>query len=151
MIAHSAVVEGQDQSHKTYVTASAGNHGLSVAAGAKAFGAVSVVFISEAVPEAFATRLAAQGAQVMRAGDTYEQSMAAAQDAARANGWSLLSDSSWPGYFEPSHRLMEGYTALMAEADRQMQAPSFKRIAPLLWLGEPLRKSKKMFLISYCN
>ena len=124
VIAYSALVEGQDQSQKTYVTASAGNHGLSVAAGAKAFGAASVVFISETVPEAFAKRLAAQGAQVMRAGKTYEKSMAAAQDAARNNGWSLLSDSSWPGYFEPSHRLMEGYTALMAEADAQMQAPS---------------------------
>ena len=124
VIAYSALVEGQDQSQKTYVTASAGNHGLSVAAGAKAFGAASVVFISETVPEAFAKRLAAQGAQVMRAGKTYEKSMAAAQDAARNNGWSLLSDSSWPGYFGPSHRLMEGYTALMAEADAQMQAPS---------------------------
>ena len=124
VIAYSALVEGQDQSQKTYVTASAGNHGLSVAAGAKAFGAASVVFISETVPEAFAKRLAAEGAQVMRAGKTYEKSMAAAQDAARNNGWSLLSDSSWPGYFEPSHRLMEGYTALMAEADAQMQAPS---------------------------
>ena len=124
VIAYSALVEGQDQSQKTYVTASAGNHGLSVAAGAKAFGAASVVFISETVPEAFAKRLAAEGAQVMRAGKTYEKSMAAAQDAARNNGWSLLSDSSWPGYFEPSHRLMEGYTALMAEADGQMQAPS---------------------------
>jgi diaminopropionate ammonia-lyase len=124
VIAYSALVEGQDLSQKTYVTASAGNHGLSVAAGAKAFGAASVVFISETVPEAFAKRLAAQGAQVMRAGKTYEKSMAAAQDAARNNGWSLLSDSSWPGYFEPSHRLMEGYTALMAEADGQMQAPS---------------------------
>ena len=124
VIAYSALVEGQDQSQKTYVTASAGNHGLSVAAGAKAFGAASVVFISETVPEAFAKRLATQGAQVMRAGKTYEKSMAAAQDAARNNGWSLLSDSSWPGYFEPSHRLMEGYTALMAEADGQMQAPS---------------------------
>ena len=124
VIAYSAVVQSQDQSQKTYVTASAGNHGLSVAAGAKAFGAASVVFICDTVPEAFATRLAAQGAQVMRAGKTYEQSMAAAQAAAEGNGWSLLSDSSWPGYSEPSHRLMEGYTALMAEADTQMQAPS---------------------------
>ena len=113
-----------DERQRGVIAASAGNHGLSVAAGAKAFGAASVVFISKTVPEAFAKRLTAQGAQVMRAGKTYEQSMAAAQDAARDNGWSLLSDSSWPGYFEPSHRLMEGYTALMAETDEQMQTPS---------------------------
>lgn len=124
VIAYSALVEGQDQSQKTYVTASAGNHGLSVAAGAKAFGAAAVVFICDTVPEAFATRLAAHGAQVLREGKTYEQSMTAAQAAAEDNGWSLLSDSSWPGYSGPSHRLMEGYTALMAETGRQMQAPS---------------------------
>ena len=41
----------------TYVAASAGNHGLSLAAGARTFGAKGVVFISENVPEHFADRL----------------------------------------------------------------------------------------------
>ena len=98
VIAHSAIIKGEEQSTKTYVTASAGNHGLSVAAGAKAFGAASVIFLSQSVPEAFAQRLIAQGATVERAGATYEQSMSAAQAAAETNGWILLSDSSWPGY-----------------------------------------------------
>lgn len=124
VIAHSAMIEGESQTGKTYVTASAGNHGMSVAAGAKAFGANSVVYIAETVPEAFATRLKAEGAQVIRAGQIYEESMAAAKQAAEDNGWSLLSDSSWPGYFKPSYRLMEGYTALMDEANTQMQAPT---------------------------
>ena len=124
VIAHSAIVKGEAQSAKTYVTASAGNHGLSVAAGAKAFGAASVIVLSQSVPEAFAERLIAQGATVKRAGETYEQSMSAAQAAAEANGWTLLSDSSWPGYSDLSHRLMEGYTVFMAEADRQISAPT---------------------------
>lgn len=108
---------------RTYVTASAGNHGMSVAAGAAAFGANSVVYIAQTVPEAFAERLAAQGARVVREGVMYEESMAAAQTAAEANGWDLLSDSSWPGYLERPHRLMEGYLVLMAEAIAQMPAP----------------------------
>jgi diaminopropionate ammonia-lyase len=124
VIAHSAIVKGEAQSAKTYVTASAGNHGLSVAAGAKAFGAASVIFLSQSVPEAFAKRLIAHGATVERAGKTYEQSMIAAQAAAKDNGWILLSDSSWPGYSDLSHRLMEGYTVFMAEAERQISAPS---------------------------
>jgi diaminopropionate ammonia-lyase len=124
VIAHSAIIKGEEQSTKTYVTASAGNHGLSVAAGAKAFGAASVIFLSQSVPEAFAQRLIAQGATVERAGATYEQSMSAAQAAAETNGWILLSDSSWPGYSDLSHRLMEGYTVFMAEAERQISAPS---------------------------
>ena len=124
VIAHSAIVKGEAQSAKTYVTASAGNHGLSVAAGAKAFGAAAVIFLSQSVPEAFAKRLIAHGATVERAGETYEQSMSAAQAAAKDNGWTLLSDSSWPGYSDLSHRLMEGYTVFMAEAERQISAPS---------------------------
>jgi diaminopropionate ammonia-lyase len=124
VIAHSDIVKGEAQSDKTYVTASAGNHGLSVAAGAKAFGAAAVIFLSQSVPEAFAKRLIAHGATVERAGETYEQSMSAAQTAAKENGWTLLSDSSWPGYSDLSHRLMEGYTVFMAEAERQISAPS---------------------------
>ena len=124
VIAHSAIVKGEAQSAKTYVTASAGNHGLSVAAGAKAFGAAAVIFLSQSVPEAFAKRLIAHGATVERAGETYEQSMSAAQTVAKENAWTLLSDSSWPGYSDLSHRLMEGYTVFMAEAERQISAPS---------------------------
>lgn len=110
---------------QTYVTASAGNHGLSVAAGASAFGARSVVYISETVPEAFAERLRAIGAEVVRHGAIYEDSMAGAAKAAKDNGWTLLSDSSWEGYSERPHTLMEGYLVLMAEAIEQMpKAPT---------------------------
>lgn len=108
---------------RTYVAASAGNHGLSVAAGAQAFGAASVIYLADSVPESFAARLREYGAEVRRAGATYEDSMAAAHQAAEDNGWALLSDSSWPGYFERPHRLMEGYLVLMTEAIRQMPTP----------------------------
>lgn len=111
-----------DVSHVTYVTASAGNHGMSVAAGAKAFGARAVIYIAETVPESFAERLRAQGADVVREGAMYEASMEAAAQAARDNGWALLSDSSWPGYIEPPLRVMEGYLALMAEVITQIPA-----------------------------
>lgn len=109
--------------HNTYVTASAGNHGMSVAAGARVFGAKSVIYIAETVPEAFADRLRAQGADVRREGAIYEDSMAAAARAAEANGWHLLSDSSWEGYTDAPWTLMEGYLVLMEEAVRQMPGP----------------------------
>ena len=107
-------------SGQTYVTASAGNHGLSVAAGAAAFGAQAAVFLAASVPEAFAARLRALGADVRRAGETYEESMAAAAEVAQQNGWALLSDSSWPGYVDRPRTLMEGYLALMQEVVDQM-------------------------------
>jgi diaminopropionate ammonia-lyase len=108
---------------RTYVTASAGNHGLSVAAGASAFGARARIYIAETVPEGFAERLRSFGAEVRREGKVYEQSMAAAARDAAAEGLDLLSDSSWPGYVERPHRLMEGYLILMAEVVAGMTQP----------------------------
>lgn len=117
--------DAQDGTAKgaTYVTASAGNHGLSVAAGAAAFGANAVIYLSDTVPEAFAARLTDIGAKVVRHGATYEDSMAGAQTAATDNGWVLLSDSSWPGYMDRPHTLMEGYLVLMAEVVAQINEP----------------------------
>nr|WP_252731392.1 pyridoxal-phosphate dependent enzyme [Lentibacter algarum] len=106
---------------QTFVCASAGNHGLSVAAGAEAFGALAVIYLSDAVPEGFAERLRARGAEVVRVSGSYEDSMEAAAQAAATNGWQLLSDSSWAGYTEVPHRLMEGYLTLAAEAFEQME------------------------------
>ncbi|WP_299412110.1 pyridoxal-phosphate dependent enzyme [uncultured Sulfitobacter sp.] len=112
--------QGGPVSARTYVTASAGNHGMSVAAGAAAFGAASVVYIAQTVPDSFAARLEEQGARVVREGETYEDSLQAAEQAAEQNGWDLLSDGSWHGYTDRPHRLMEGYTVLMAEAIEQL-------------------------------
>ena len=108
---------------RTYVTASAGNHGLSVAAGARVFGARAVVYLAETVPEGFAARLRGKGACVRRAGADYAGSMAAAEVAAAAGEGTLLSDSSWPGYTALPHRLMEGYLAIAAEITARVPAP----------------------------
>lgn len=92
---------------------------MSVAAGARVFGAQAVVYIAETVPESFADRLRAQKAQVVRQGVDYAASMEAASQAAQDNEWTLLSDSSWNGYIEIPHMLMEGYLQMAAEAVRQ--------------------------------
>ena len=108
---------------RTFVCASAGNHGLSKAAGARAFGAKSVVYLSSTVPQEFAERLTAKGAQVVRAGNTYEASMDAALKAAEDNEWELLSDSSWAGYSEMPRDVMEGYLIMGAEVADQLTSP----------------------------
>ena len=106
-----------------FTCASAGNHGLSVAAGARLFGAGAVVFVAETVPQGFVRRLEGRGARVVREGADYEASMAAAEKAADANGWTLLSDSSWPGYTDWPLRVMEGYLIAAAEIAEQMPEP----------------------------
>lgn len=108
---------------QTFVCASAGNHGLSLAAGARVFGAQAVVYLSETVPAQFADRLRSLGADVVRAGRVYEHSMAAAEQAAKTHGWQLLSDSSWLGYAEPAQDVMEGYLIITAEIAEQVSHP----------------------------
>lgn len=99
----------------TFITASAGNHGLSVAAGANIFGAKAVVYLSSLVPRGFGDRIRALGATVVRIDGVYEDSVAAAKEAAEENGWLLLADGSWEGYIDRPALVMEGYTVLAEE------------------------------------
>lgn len=107
---------------RVFVTASAGNHGLSVVAGSRLFGASSVIYLSKTVPGSFADRLRGMGAEVVVAGDDYEASMDAAQAGAAENGWTLLSDSTWPGH-DGGVGVMQGYLVAAKEAADQCPEP----------------------------
>jgi diaminopropionate ammonia-lyase len=106
----------------TFITASAGNHGLSVAAGARVFGARAAIVLAQAVPEAFAARIRALGADVIRVQGSYEDSVAQAVATANTNGWLLLADGSWEGYVERPALVMEGYCVLAEECRVEMAA-----------------------------
>ncbi|MCA0872284.1 diaminopropionate ammonia-lyase [Seohaeicola saemankumensis] len=99
----------------TFITASAGNHGLSVAAGAQVFGATAKIVLSASVPEAFANRIRAKGADVIRIDGSYEDSVTEAARLAAEHGWIHLADGSWEGYTEAPALVMEGYTVLAEE------------------------------------
>lgn len=98
-----------------FVTASAGNHGLSVAAGARVFSARSKIVLSASVPEAFANRIVRSGGEVIRVAGSYEDSVAEAARLAEANGWLHLADGSWEGYTTAPALVMEGYAVLSEE------------------------------------
>ena len=106
----------------TVCCASAGNHGLSVAAGANIFGARAVIYLADTVPEAFAGRLRAKGARVVRAGVIYEDAMHQAMRDAEANGWQLVSDSSWDGYRAIPSIIMQGYCVMAEEMADEFRA-----------------------------
>lgn len=99
----------------TFVCASAGNHGMAVAAGARIFGAKARIHLSNTVPHAFVTRLREQGAQVVRSGANYEESVLSAINDAADNNCVHLADGSWAGYSEPPRLVMEGYTVIAEE------------------------------------
>ncbi|WP_394844176.1 pyridoxal-phosphate dependent enzyme [Pendulispora brunnea] len=104
----------------TVACASAGNHGLSVAAGARAAGVRSVVCLSESVPQSFEARLHALGAETLRGGRDYEASLRLLEARAKQRGWTIISDTvplhAAGEDATPVREVMQGYTVLCDEA-----------------------------------
>lgn len=115
-----ALTSGTLGQGQTFICASAGNHGMAVASGARLFGAAARIHLAETVDEGFVTRLRAKGAQVVRSGPSYETALAAAEADADATGGIYLADGSWPGYTEPPRLVMEGYTIMAREMATQL-------------------------------
>ncbi|WP_434730555.1 diaminopropionate ammonia-lyase [Rhizobium binae] len=103
----------------TFCCATDGNHGKSVAAGAKILGCRSVVFIHEGVTQARADAIGAD--EVVRVDGNYDFSVEEAERVSREKGWQLVSDTSWPGYEEIPSIVSQGYTILAREALTQME------------------------------
>ncbi|MYB34041.1 MAG: diaminopropionate ammonia-lyase [Gammaproteobacteria bacterium] len=99
----------------TFVTASAGNHGISVATGAKLFGAHAIIVLSRSVPIEFADRLNQIPCSVVWHGEDYEQSVAHAIQISRDPGRILLADGSWEGYTDLPGLVMQGYSVIPEE------------------------------------
>jgi diaminopropionate ammonia-lyase len=104
----------------TVCCATDGNHGKSVAAGARLLGCKSVIFIHAGVTQARAEALGAD--EVVRVDGNYDLSVSEAERVATDNGWLLVSDTSWEGYEEIPALVGQGYTILGREALDQMKA-----------------------------
>lgn len=103
----------------TVTCATDGNHGRSVAAGARLSGCRAVIFVHEHVSLARVRAIEELGAQVTRVRGTYDDSVAEAARAAQENGWIVVSDTSWPGYEDIPARVMQGYVLMVDEAVQQ--------------------------------
>jgi diaminopropionate ammonia-lyase len=96
-----------------------GNHGRSVAWGAREAGLRCVIYIHEGVSEGRAQAIRGFGAEVRRVGGNYDDSVRiAAADAAR-EGWTVVSDTSWEGYQDIPRDVMQGYGVMVGEAIAQ--------------------------------
>ena len=93
----------------TFCCATDGNHGRSVAQGAQLVGAKAAI--------------ARFGAEMVRVDGTYDDSVEEAARVADRRGWTLVSDTSWPGYERVPGLVMQGYTVLVHEALAAMPEP----------------------------
>jgi diaminopropionate ammonia-lyase len=118
------VFSGQHQPNVTVTCATDGNHGRSVAWGARQCHAACVIFVHEHVSQGRRDAIAAYGAEVRQVAGNYDDSVRAASAAAESNGWHVISDTSWPGYTEPPRDVMQGYAVLAMEIEAEGVRPS---------------------------
>lgn len=107
----------------TFACATDGNHGRSVAQGASLVGAKAAIFIHAGVSDERVAAIARFGAEIIRVEGSYDDSVREAARTAGERGWTIVSDTSWPGYERIPGLVMQGYTALVREALRQMPQP----------------------------
>ncbi|TYC53035.1 diaminopropionate ammonia-lyase [Rhodobacterales bacterium] len=103
----------------TVACATDGNHGRSVAWGARTFGCNCTIFVHETVSEGRKQAIEAFGATVVRCKGNYDDSVREAQRQADANGWTVVSDTSYPGYADIPKDVMQGYELMAFEAMNQ--------------------------------
>jgi diaminopropionate ammonia-lyase len=115
LLAEGSITRGQ-----TLVCASEGNHGRAVAHTARRVGCPALVYLSDSVAQARADAIAGEGARVVRVAGTYDDAVRQATADAEAHGWTVVSDTSWPGYERIPRLIMLGYTRLMDEVARAM-------------------------------
>ena len=99
----------------TVSTATAGNHGRSVAWGAQRLGLKCKIFISEFVSESRAEAMRNLDAEVIRVKGNYDNSLKKCIEQSDKNNWEIVQDVSWEGYKEVPKLIMAGYTIMIKE------------------------------------
>ena len=102
-------------------TATAGNHGRSVAWGAKRLGLKCKIFISEFVSEARGQAMEDFGADVIKVKGNYEKSLTECIKQSTENNWQIVQDVAWKDYMVVPKYTMAGYTVMMKEIADQIK------------------------------
>jgi diaminopropionate ammonia-lyase len=113
--AHRAQLAGM-----TVATATDGNHGRSVAWGAQMAGCACRIYIHAEVSQGRQRAMEEFGAEVVRIDGDYDASVRRCAEDAAAQGWTVVSDTSYDGYREIPRLVMAGYSVLATELLSQM-------------------------------
>ena len=101
-------------------TATAGNHGRSVAWGSKKLELKCKIFISEYVSETRSEAMRNFGADVIRVKGNYEDSLNECIKQSNQNNWQIVQDVAWENYMLVPKLTMAGYSVMMKEISEQI-------------------------------
>ena len=111
---------GEIRPGDTLVCASEGNHGRAVAHAAREAGCAAKVYMSNRVAPARVEVIRDEGAEVVLVDGSYDDAVCVMADEAATRGWTVISDTSWPGYTEIPRLITLGYTRILDEVAQQM-------------------------------
>jgi diaminopropionate ammonia-lyase len=104
----------------TLCCATDGNHGQSVAYGARRYGCRCVIFVHEHAPESKVMAMRALGAEVSRIAGNYDDSVRYAKRIAAEQGWLLISDTSDLVSDAVAAEVTQGYGVMALEIMEQL-------------------------------
>jgi diaminopropionate ammonia-lyase len=113
--AYAVELQAVDHPGSTVACATEGNHGRSVAWGAKRYGLRCVIFLHEGVSKSREAAIAQFGAEIRRVPGVYDDAVRICAAEADENDWAVVSDTSWPGYARVPQTVMAGYAVMTAE------------------------------------
>lgn len=111
--------EGDIRRGSMLVCASEGNHGRAVARAARDAGCTSRVYMARDAAPARVDAITGEGAKVVKVDGSYDDAVREMEADARANGWTIISDTAWPGYERIPRLIMLGYTRMLDEIKEQ--------------------------------
>jgi len=109
-------------------TATAGNHGRSVAWGSKKLGLKCKIFISEYVSEFRAKVMRSFGADVIRVKGNYDASLKECIKQSKQNNWQIVQDVAWQDYKLVPKLTMAGYSVMMKEISEQINKEQISHV-----------------------
>jgi len=112
----------------TVISATDGNHGRALAAAAQSVGCRCVIVLHANVSLEREQAIAAYGAEIVRIGGHYDESVTEAAALAQDNGWWVVSDTSYEGYEEIPRDVMQGYGTLAAEVIETLNGSAFTHV-----------------------
>ena len=109
-------------------TATAGNHGRSVAWGTQKLGLDCKIFVSEYVSENRVQVMKNFGADVIRVKGNYENSLNECVKQSKKNNWQIVQDVAWENYVYVPKLTMAGYSVMMKEISEQIDNQKISHI-----------------------
>lgn len=106
----------------TFITATAGNHGMGIAWAARELKQSAIVLMPKGASRISIDRIKSLGAECIVTDVNYDETVHVAEKMAHTHNYMLVQDTAWDGYEDIPMWVSQGYMTMAEEALKQIQA-----------------------------